>query len=381
MGWILYRYIVREQVVPAAICFFGLVMVLVAGRLMQLTSYLFSSSITWFDLLAIMGLAVPKLMLYALPMATLLGTLLAFLRLNNDNELTALKVAGLGFRQFAPAVLTVALVTTLLSFYTSLWLVPTANLEFREKLASMGKAVLPALLREGMFIDAIPNLVFFFKRVEPESFRIKGVFIHDGRDPQLSASIVAKRAQILNYSTRNTLVLQAADGVITRVGRDLTDAQAVAFEDYQFVLPLDQLFRESKSQRRDEMTLEELFAAYDATGDARYAMEAHIRFSLPVACLLLAMAAAPLGALFQRGNRLTGVSLGIALFLAYYVVLSAGKGLGEQAVIPPWLAVWLPNLAAFALAAALWTKTHRETPFTRLPSLAEQLKRRVRRTR
>jgi lipopolysaccharide export system permease protein len=93
------------------------------------------------------------------------------------------------------------------------------------------------------------------------------------------------------------------------------------------------------------------------------------------------MAAAPLGALFQRGNRLAGVSLGIALFLAYYVVLSAGKGLGEQAVIPPWLAVWLPNLAVFALAAALWTKTHREIPFTRLPSLTEQLKRRVRRTR
>ena len=101
----LYKYLIREQIVPLSVCFFGLSLILITGRLLQLTRYLFTSSLTFADLVALMAFAMPNLVLYALPMATLVGVLLAFVRLNSDNELIALRAAGIGFHQFFPAII------------------------------------------------------------------------------------------------------------------------------------------------------------------------------------------------------------------------------------------------------------------------------------
>ena len=60
---------------------------------------------------------------------------------------------------------------------------------------------------------------------------------------------------------------------------------------------------------------------------------------------------------------MTGITIGVGIFLAYYVLLSAGRTFGESNLISPFFAVWTPNLLSFALAVYLWTKMHRETPF------------------
>jgi len=43
-------------------------------------------------------------------------------------------------------------------------------------------------------------------------------------------------------------------------------------------------------------------------------------------------------------------------------VLSAGKGLGENGIISPFLAVWLPNLLTSLVAFVLWVKLQFEVP-------------------
>ena len=60
---------------------------------------------------------------------------------------------------------------------------------------------------------------------------------------------------------------------------------------------------------------------------------------------------------------MTGITIGVGIFLAYYVLLSAGRTLGESNVISPFFAVWTPNLLSLVLAVYLWAKIHRETPF------------------
>ncbi|NTW35221.1 MAG: LptF/LptG family permease, partial [Syntrophobacteraceae bacterium] len=55
-------------------------------------------------------------------------------------------------------------------------------------------------------------------------------------------------------------------------------------------------------------------------------------------------------------------TLGVGVFLAYYVLLSAGKGLGENDIIPAWLAMWTPNILTTALALYLWSLMHADTP-------------------
>lgn len=374
----LFFYLVEEQIGPLLVGFLGLTTILLTGRLLQLTRYLFTSSLTVSDLIELMVYALPKLMLFAMPMATLMGVLLAFVRLSGDNELIALKAAGVAATQFLPATLAVLFVTTTASYLNTIYLIPSSSQAFEQKLKSIGKVSLPVFLKEGTFIDVVPNLVFFFKSVNPTTLSIEGVFLQDQRQQDVRLVIVAQRAQILVPRSLNQLIFKMSDGIITRVPDTLKDAQAITFQSYDLTLSLDEIFsgdsgKAGKGKRL--MTLTELYhLGYKTNAPLRfslpYALEFQQRAALPLGCLFLGLMGPPLGALFRQRSRMTGITLGLSIFLTYYVILSAGKGLGENGVIPASVAMWAPNTLSALLAFYLWVKTQRETPMLWLSALA-----------
>ena len=75
----------------------------------------------------------------------------------------------------------------------------------------------------------------------------------------------------------------------------------------------------------------------------------------------------PLGIQNQRSGKAAGFSLSIGLLLIYYIVLSAGKALGEKELLTPFLAAWAPNLLFISLGLYLFKKTAAEE---RIPLLA-----------
>ena len=369
MKMTLYKYLIREQIVPLSVCFFGLSLILIMGRLLQLTRYLFTSSVTVGDLAAVMAFAMPNLVLYALPMATLVGVLLAFVRLNSDNELVALRAAGVGFHQFFPAIISLLVITTVFSFFNVLYLMPSANRAFEMKLKSLGRSILPVLLKEGTFIDIVPKIVFFFGSVDAANLKIEGIFVQDNRQPEVGVVIVADHAQIAYPPDLSQLIFKISSGMITRVADDLRNAQAIAFKNYDLALSMDELFGASSgfTKGRKEMTLSELRAKMREKGpdyELSFALEYHRRLALPLSCLLLGLVGAPLGAMFRQSGRMAGITLGLGIFLTYYIVLSAGKGLGENGIISPFFAIWLPNLLTAMVAALLWVKMQREVPLS-----------------
>lgn len=131
------------------------------------------------------------------------------------------------------------------------------------------------------------------------------------------------------------------------------------------------------------MTLTELWQATRAKEnlatreDRRFSMEMHQMLALPVGCLALGLLAPPLGSRFRQANRMLGVMVGLCLFLGYYLVLSAGKGLAEHGHLAPFLAIWAPNLLALALAVVLWIQAQRERPIPLWNMLVRQYRQRV----
>jgi len=364
----LYMYALREQCLPVLICLAGVCFVLVTGQLLQLMRILFASACSLKDLAEILMLAMPRLLLYATPMSILLGVMLAFVRLNGDNELIAFRAAGVSFLGFLPPVLAVLIVATILAFINAICVIPITNHAFETKLRSLGRTSIPALLKEGVFISTIPKLVFFFRSVDRTDYSIKGVFVQDQRQPKEKVTIVAESAQLVIPHDSNSITFRLANGVITRAAQNMLDAQAVSFKNYDFILSMDEIMGAEKGGRkRSEMNLTEIYDKVKTATDSRafvwWSLELHKRIAFPSACLLLGLLGPPLGSLFRQRSRMTGVTLGIGIFLVYYIMLSAGRGLGENNVLPPFFAVWTPNLLSFLLVIYLWTKLHKETPF------------------
>lgn len=365
------------------ICLVGVSFVLVTGQLLQLMRILFASSCSLRDIVEVVLFAMPKLFLYAGPMAVLLGVMLAFVRLNSDNELVAFRAVGTSFLQFLPPVLGILLFSSVVSFFNVIYIVPLSNGAFELKLKSLGRASIPALMKEGVFISAIPKLVFFFKSVDHTDLSIKGVFVQDQRHPDEKVTITAESAQLLIPQDSRNITFLVENGVITRTAKHLKDAQAVSFKNYDFVLSLDEIMGavERGIKKKREMNLSELYAQIEASRDTRtrvyWSLELHSRLAFPSACLLLGLLGPPLGSIFRQRSRMTGITIGVAIFLTYYVMLSAGKGLGENGIISPFFAVWTPNLLCLFLSVYLWWRMHTEKPSMLSGLMAAWLSKRV----
>ncbi|HBZ55583.1 MAG TPA: hypothetical protein DEO88_09270, partial [Syntrophobacteraceae bacterium] len=239
MGPILYRYIIMEQLIPLGVCIFGLIVVFVTGRMMQLMQILIGSNVTIFDLFELILLTMPMLMLFAMPMATLIGILMGFLRLTSDNELMVMRSSGIKFSQFASPVLSVALLTTGISLVSAIHIMPHTNTLFRMKLNSLGRAALPALLKERTFINYIPGMILFFQSVEPTHLTLQGVYVQDERDQRVQSTIVAEKGQIVYQQERDLLVIKIFNGMITRIQEDFKNAQTVSFQEYELSFRMD----------------------------------------------------------------------------------------------------------------------------------------------
>ncbi|MGA2403968.1 MAG: LptF/LptG family permease, partial [Syntrophobacteraceae bacterium] len=143
----------------------------------------------------------------------------------------------------------------------------------------------------------------------------------------------------------------------------------VSFKNYDFILSIDDIMGAAGKAARNisEMNLAEIYhqikSVVDTTDFAKWRIELHQRIAFPSACLLLGLLGPPLGSLFRQKSRITGITVAIGIFLVYYILLSAGRVLGETRVLPPFFAVWTPNLLSFVLVVYLWAKMHRETPF------------------
>jgi lipopolysaccharide export system permease protein len=365
----LYIYILREQCAPVLLCLAGACFVLITGQLLQLMRILFASSCSVKDIAELILFALPRLISYAAPMAALLGVMLAFVRLNSDNELVAFRAAGTGFVGFLPPVLGVLILVTVLSFANSIFILPVTNHAFETKLRSLGRASIHSLLEEGVFISAIPKLVLFFRSVNRSDYTIKGVFIQDQRQPEEKVTIAADSAQIEIPLDSRSITFRLANGMISRTANDFKDAQAVAFKNYDFILSMDEVMgaQDKAAKKRSEMSVAEIYqevkSASNKAGFVWWSLELNQRIAFPSACLLLGLLGPPLGSIFRQKGRMTGITFGIGIFLAYYILLSAGRTLGDSNLVSPFFAVWTPNLLSLVLALYLWTKLHRETPF------------------
>jgi len=146
--------------------------------------------------------------------------------------------------------------------------------------------------------------------------------------------------------------LKLFNGTINQVDIEKQSVNSVDFDIYEMVLDLQKAADEAKSsgrKGRNEMYPLEMYRYLDnySGRDNEYysiLLEFHRKFSIPFACFALGILAVPLGVQSKSSRRSFGVGLGIAFFLFYYLLLSAGMVFGEAGIYPPLIGMWVPNI-------------------------------------
>ena len=370
MKRILLRYLLVEQAVPFFVSLLVLTLVLFLGKIMRYTQLLFASESGLADLGMLLLYSLPYFLVFTIPMATLLAVLLAFARLAHDNEITAMKTAGISFYQTLPPVALLTGFAWLTTLGLSSFVLPHSNSGFQRLLLEMARSRGQLSLKERIFNDQFDGLVFFINTISPDGRHLRKVFITDERSPETKSTIVAEEGFLVHDLSGKKITLRLLRGQIFRVGDEMESLQTIRFQNYDFNLDLDSFALNEKDFRKRErhLSFTELRQALtstklDSKNRNNLSFEWHRRLSLPFACIVLGFIAAPLSVQSRTGSRLSGVVLGLVLFLLYYLFVSAAKAFGKDGPYPPAIGLWLPNVIFGVLAVILWIKTARESPF------------------
>ena len=80
-------------------------------------------------------------------------------------------------------------------------------------------------------------------------------------------------------------------------------------------------------------------------------MEAHKKFSIPVACFVFVLLGAAFGVSSRTDGRLASFALGIAVIFAYYVLMYESEALAKGQRVPP---IWQCGCRTSSWAWPAW---------------------------
>ena len=93
----------------------------------------------------------------------------------------------------------------------------------------------------------------------------------------------------------------------------------------------------------------------------KYSVEFHKKIAIPVACLVFVLIGSSLGVRTRRSGYGFAIGVSLLIFTVYYIFLIGGEDLSDRLFLPPWVAMWTPNLIFAALGFYLLRRTVRES--------------------
>ncbi|MEJ6951240.1 LptF/LptG family permease [Natronospora cellulosivora (SeqCode)] len=347
---IIYKYIFKELLIPVifgAAAFTGIFVG--TDLLFKLIDYYTSYGVNILTLLQLFFLNLPAIVIFTLPMATLLGTIMAFGRLSGDSEITALRAGGISiYKIVAPAIIT-GLIMTFITIGVHEYLVPRANniseeivWEFRHgqrRPNTQSNLLLPNTDSRGR-----PDFFLYTRRFDGDTGEMLDVIFQDYEDGRPIQLIEAEKA-----IWREDGGWQFIDGriIYLTVGERIP---AITFAEYTQA-PLDfrpaqisQLAKSISDMNYSELRERIELERQQGKSVNKELIELYHRISIPFANVIFALLAAVLGIQPQRsGGSATGMGISLAVIFVYYTIMTIGSALGEQGTISPFLGAWVQN--------------------------------------
>jgi len=96
-----------------------------------------------------------------------------------------------------------------------------------------------------------------------------------------------------------------------------------------------------------------------------YQVEYHKKLAISYACIVFVMIGAPLAIRFPRGGVGMVIFVSFVIFAVYWAGLIGGEELGNDGVLPPWLAMWAANMVFTLFGLGLLARMGHETATNR----------------
>jgi lipopolysaccharide export system permease protein len=371
---LLDRYVVREMLPPIGLGLLLFTFILLLDQISQLMKILVSRGADLATVVRAFLYLLPSIFSVTIPMAFLLGVLLAFGRMASDSEIVAVRASGISPARLLRPVLALSVVASLITLYVVAVALPAANQAYRELVFSLVISKARAGVTARVFNDDLmPSMVLYVSDIPADTGEWRDVFLYDESNSQKPSVILARRGRLVIDRAQKTVTIKLQQGVAhVFAAADPTAYEQLAFDSRDFPLPFEQFFPSIPLAKGDrEMTLAELSAQVRelrAKGGGRkdygrYEVEYHKKFAIAGACLVFGLLGLGLSLGSKKEARSAAFGLSIAVIFVYYVIIRLGEQAGDTGLLPPLLAMWGANLVLGIVALVLLVLNHRQAAF------------------
>lgn len=384
----LHTYLLRQVIATLlmTVAVFTFVLLL-ANVLKEVLAVLIQQQASLGLIMKAIGLLIPFVMVFALPMGMLTAALLIFGRFSADQELTATRASGISLLALISPVLLLSLALSCVCALINMHVAPRCRVAYKALLAEVGIRYAGAFLPEKTFVKISTDYIIYVGK-EDEG-RLEDILIYD-LDAQGRVSSYARaetgRLQIDETNRVFRLLLRDAWHVGIFEGKhnamamreahiSYTNAPAprqdegVRITDMTFFQLRDELNRlehrigvpapliRGPPEERQKMLREMHANREDLTTPIKVQIHRQIAFSF--ACVGFTLVGIPLGIRAHRRETTFGIALALLLVLAYYSFILLSQSLDTQPEFFPHLLVWAPNFLFQVLGMVLLARANR----------------------
>lgn len=366
---IIHTYIFKELIPPFAISLFFLTFVFLMTRIPEITNMVVNYNADLLSILMMVGFTLPRFLEFTIPMSVMISVLLISMRMSGENEIIALKGAGVSLYKLLPPVLVFCVIAAFLTLGVTVFGVSWGKLSLKKKTIEIARTSIDAALQERQFNLELTDIMIYVSHVNMKTRELTDVFIEDRRTKGITSISVAPLGKLIRQDNEMVYTIRLNNGMINQVNTKDNSVSFIQFENYDINIDLAGMHKVSDAIKKDldEISLVDLvqFIRAGNKDKADYSealMVFHEKFSIPFACLALGILAFPLGIQSMSLGRSSGFGLGIFFFLLYYFLLAAGWSAGETGDYPPVIGMWLPNGVMLGAGIYLLIQNAKEQP-------------------
>ena len=347
---------------------------LLGNALKEILSLLINRQATLAGVFEAVGLLVPWVLVFALPMGMMTAALLVFGRFSADQELTAVRSSGISLIALVTPVLILSLFLCGISAWINLDIAPHCRMAYKNLLHEMGLKLSTAALPAGRVVNG-KDYMFYIGRNDGQNLHDINIY-HWDSDQHMDWMLKAPRGRLETVDGK-TIVLFFDAQSLTNLENgswqsiEFTEPWPLPPDHSEITIPYsDMSYRQLQAELRNleqklsvsdarKLTADELrkqkttmeIMKRDITMPARFQM--HLKVATSFACFGFTLVGIPLGIRAHRRETNFGIATALALVFIYYAFVIVGQSLQARPEFAPQLIVWAPNFIFQSVGAVL----------------------------
>jgi lipopolysaccharide export system permease protein len=395
---ILCSYIIREIAKPTLMALLTITFILLIGKVYELINLVLQPGVSSWAVLKVLLSFLPSLLLFAAPMAILIGVLIGVGRQVLDREILAIRASGVNLLTIFTPALALALLVSVFVLWSSSRLVPGLLMSGLKEVAKLQIALVGSL-EPGMLHDTLgggedSDFVLYFRERDPATNRMQGITIkmeeaykpkHGDGDSSATAAGAPpprqrKTEQTLIFAESGeieasvqdsadgkarqmaSIVLKLKNGSIHRLrpDPDARDYVSIHFDEMEKRI-VEQAAIEKRNATRTNSELREVIGNENRGDNTRGSARRILfeRYAISLASFVFALVGIPLAIWVRPSGKSWGIMIAFILMLAYYVAMKLGLSMVEGGQAIGYFLSFLPNVLFLLVGCGLWWHTLR----------------------